>query len=255
MKDYVILDLKGGLGNQLFILSLAKKLEKSGFVVLLDVSFYSQSNDYQRNVEVDLKLFQKKIISFNHDLIFKLLNRKIEEIDSIDELSIKKFTRFKGYYADANFIDKNYLLNTLNIQPEKQNNSLMIHIRRCDYEKLHIALSKDYFIRGIELFLNSSNLEKIDIFTDDNNFELADYSLQKFPINNIFKPNNMAPLETLKTMTSYQNYLISNSTFSFFAAYLGQKINSQVYYPKPWTRNNLFEIKNLPIDWIPIKNN
>lgn len=255
MKNYIILDLKGGLGNQLFILSLAKKLEKNGFYVLLDVSFYSQRSDFQRNVEVDLKLFQKKIINFKPDLIFKLFNRRVEEIDSIDELSIKQFTRFKGYYADVNFIDKNYLINTLNIQPEMQNNSLMIHIRRSDYEKLHIALSKDYFIRGIEILLNNSNLEKVDIFTDDINFELADYSLQKFPINNIFKPNNMAPLETLKKMTSYQNYLISNSTFSFFAAYLGQKINSQVYYPKPWTRNNLFEIKNIPIDWIPIENN
>lgn len=255
MKKYVIVDLKGGLGNQLFILSFAKKLESLGYEVILDISFYSQKHDFPRNIEVDINSFFNKIISSKSDKIFKTFNRRIEEVESLSSIQFKQFTRFKGYYNNSLFIDKNFLINQLELPSKKISNSLMIHIRRGDYKYLNVELSEEYFVNAIKKIENFSNFQ-IDIFTDDFNFEIKNSKLNLFQINNIFYPVTKSPIETLKLMTSYENFIISNSTFSFFAAFLGQNEDTKTFYPKPWTKNSLlYEIKNIPHSWVAIENN
>ena len=39
-------------------------------------------------------------------------------------------------------------------------------------------------------------------------------------------------------MLEYENFVVGNSSFAFWAAYLGSKENSFVTVPQPWFRNN-----------------
>jgi len=55
-------------------------------------------------------------------------------------------------------------------------------------------------------------------------------------------------------MLVFENFIISNSTYSLVAAILGDKGESYVYYPDPWFRNNIKNLK-LKNNWIKLANN
>ena len=75
---------------------------------------------------------------------------------------------------------------------------------------------------------------KITIFTDDHSLKIEDF--KNFNVTKLLNDKNEDVLETFKKMTQFQNFIISNSTFSFLAAFLGQEKNSTIYYPYPWMR-------------------
>jgi len=52
-------------------------------------------------------------------------------------------------------------------------------------------------------------------------------------------------------MVNYKHFVISNSTFSLIAAYLGETENSTIVYPTPWFKNSDFKVENMPKNWIP----
>lgn len=254
MKKTSIIDLKGGLGNQIFILSLAHKLEVLGNKVLIDLSFYDQKHDYPRNIELDLEKFNFKTINLKHNKLFEIFDNCIHEISISDLKNIKNYSRFKGYYQDCLFIDKNYLKNKLELNTNSNSNSLMIHMRKGDYIKLNEDLKNNYFINAISNFSNTIDDLEIDIFSDDDKIDTRFISNRGIKINNIVTQNNKSPLDTLREMVSYENFIISNSTFSFFAAFLGETEKSKITYPKPWFRNSNFEVKRIPENWISVEN-
>ena len=94
---------------------------------------------------------------------------------------------------------------------------------------------------------------KFDIFTNDDDWVKKQKIFTK--AENIFaqksgkntNPNNPDidgkddKEETIKTfakMLEYENFVVGNSSFAFWAAYLGSKENSFVTVPQPWFRNN-----------------
>ena len=94
---------------------------------------------------------------------------------------------------------------------------------------------------------------ELSIFTDDHDLKIEDF--KSFNVNKLFNDKKDDVLETFKKMTQFQNFIISNSTFSFLAAFLGQEKNSTVYYPYPWMRNSNVQIKNFPKEWTQLTNN
>ena len=61
-------------------------------------------------------------------------------------------------------------------------------------------------------------------------------------------------IETFSKMLVFENFIISNSTYSLIAALLSEKDNSNIYYPDPWFRNEDKTLK-LKKNWIKLPNN
>ena len=135
MKKYSIVDLKGGLGNQLFCISFAHYLISNGHEVFIDTSFYNQKNEFKRQLNLDINDFGRKEINVQSDLIFKILGSRYEEISNLNQIKNFPISRFKGYYQDAQFLDKNYLSKSLSLSG-KVKKTLLIHLRRGDYINL-----------------------------------------------------------------------------------------------------------------------
>ena len=252
MKKCAIVDVKGGLGNQIFTISFAQYLKNNDYKVYVDTSFYNSSHDYPRELYIDIEKFGFKRINFKNDKIFKLLSTRYEEVDNLTNLNTKILNRFKGYYQDTTFLDKKYLIDKLSLQNKKNEESVMVHIRRGDYIGLNEDLKLEYYSTAIKKLEKKLGSFEITIFTDDYSLKIEDF--KKFNVTKLFNDKNEDALETFKKMTQFQNFIISNSTFSFLAAFLGQEKNSHIYYPQPWMRNSDVQVKNFPKDWIVIKN-
>jgi len=250
-KKTLIVDLKGGLGNQIFILSFANYLRQNGYKVLVDISIYNQKHDFPRDIEVNLKDFEFEIVNIKNDFLFNFLNRRVEEIENIDLNFIKNFSRFKGYYQNLIFLDKDYLKQVLKIKENNKNESLMIHVRKNDYVVLQEDLKLNYFLKAIEIISNRTKIFSIDLFTDDLSLNKIKLENSNIKVKNIFSNDDISPLDTLKKMVNYKHFIISNSTFSLIAAYLGETENSTIVYPTPWFKNSDFKVENMPKNWIP----
>ena len=252
MKKCAIVDVKGGLGNQLFTISFAQYLKNNDYKVFVDTSFYDSSHDYPRELYIDIEKFGFKRINFKSDKIFKLLKTRYEEVENLTNLDTKIFNRFKGYYQDTAFLDKQYLIDKLSIQNKKNEESVMVHIRRGDYIGLNEELKLEYYSDAINQLEKKLGSCEITIYTDDHSLKIEDF--KNFNVTKLYNDKNDDVLETFKKMTQFKNFIISNSTFSFLAAFLGQEKDSTIYYPYPWMRNSDVQVKNFPKEWTVINN-
>ena len=105
MKKYAIVELKGGLGNQLFLIAFANFLRQKNFNVLIDTSFYFQNQKYKRNIEIPVNKLPFKSIRFKNNRIFFFLNTWFQEIDDLKKLRQKIFNKFNGYYQNLQLIE------------------------------------------------------------------------------------------------------------------------------------------------------
>jgi hypothetical protein len=114
-----------------------------------------------------------------------------------------------------------------------------VHIRRGDYMKAqHLntigALHLDYYVRAIEQVLQRNDISEIHIFTDD--AKHPDVLALKNKYNCRVRSDDWA--SDFFGILNSQFKIISNSTFSWWAACLSEGLNSnQVWVPDPfWVR-------------------
>ena len=268
----------GGLGNQLFQVAFGESLKLSYVNLKIEyidlTSFYST----KRKWELDfLNIYPKKIKKkeLYSILIKRLLNKKINKFSPFTlNLSIFKEDQYeyllKAINSKTNFIIDGYwqsekyfaihkeqikkLLNTSysiekNTKPP-QLQRVAVHIRRGDYVNTRKG-RETHFVCDINWYLNAiSHLNQLKenlqftIFTDD----------EKFVKHVFFKYKNVAifhsnPLHNsnvdLLEMSKYDHFIISNSSFSWWASFLGEKDWSIIIAPKYWFKDK--ETKNIPI--------
>lgn len=256
MKKIGLVDLKGGFGNQIFQIAFALFLKDYGLNVFIDKRFFKLEHPFPRNLEVDPNIFGFKKIEFKNNRIFFLLNTFFEEQDSFELSDLRLFNRFTGYYQDLKFIEssKTILSEKLGVYNNKSSNGLAaIHLRKTDYEIINQLLSDKYYEYAINSMLEINNDMKFDIYTDSNEL-IIDKNIFK-NINNIYYPKtNETAIEVFQNLSNYQNYIIANSSFSALAAYLSKYENKTIFYPDPWFRQSIIQLKGIPKSWNPIKN-
>jgi hypothetical protein len=256
MKKNAIVNLQGGLGNQIFQTAFALELKSKNIRTICDIHFYDSKMQFPRKLEIAPSMFGLKTIKYKNSKIFSRLGILFKEMDTFRIEDLKYLNRFVGYYQDFLIIEKHKdtLRKILNIHnaphdPEK----VAIHIRQDDYKKINQHLGDSYYKKSIEEFLAYNENFVFDIFTDDTNF-VPDLKIFK-KLNSIYYPEeNINPLEVFINMSKYQNYIIANSSFSALAAYLSNSKSKKVIYPEPWWRSSEIQIKNIPLTWIPISN-
>ena len=113
---------------------------------------------------------------------------------------------------------------------------IIVHVRLTDYlnEKTFGVPTQNYYARGIEKILHTGNYNSIWLFSDD--LQMARDFLPKdcgLPIRMIDQVNASTAL-TFEIMRLGYGYVLANSTFSWWAAYLTRNLEVEVVAPEPW---------------------
>ena len=280
---YQYVSLYGGLGNQLFQYTFAVYLLKNN-KVKLDNFIYEEDKRHKDNIKKlniemlfakkeEVKkfyIFNKKINNFLKLRSIKLLkiSSKILFKNQIFEkkkiLKNKKFVDqniFNGYWQNIQYlknIKQKKIQKIFNIKKTKRHeilinkikskkNSVALHIRSYQSDTFHKSMDKNYYKWAINYFNSKLKNPFFFIFTDNQNTKIFKSSIKN--LKNYFVVNKFQDYEDLISMINCKNYIISNSTFGWWAAKLSYNRKRIVIVPKKWEfiNSNCIEKK-----WIKI---
>ena len=132
-----------------------------------------------------------------------------------------------------------------------QTNSVCVHIRRGDYvekPERQVCTSK-YYNRGIDYIRNEIKDPIFYFFSDDIDWVKQNYIGDNFH----YIDSDLADYEDLYLMTLCKNYIIANSTFSWWGQYLCQNKNKIVIAPDHWYSGSPKAVTDIYMqDWILI---
>ncbi|MFA6520734.1 MAG: alpha-1,2-fucosyltransferase [Candidatus Paceibacterota bacterium] len=273
----IVVRLKGGLGNQMFQYALGRVLAlKNQTELRLDTGFFDLNLKNITKRSYDLDLFNIKAeLTQSSNLVWAL--RKIFKIKGQEKsftfdkkiLSITGNVYLEGYWQGPKYFEgfeaeirKDFTLKNSpaqNIQAlarEIENtNSLCIHVRRGDYvgNKNHEVVNNEYYRKGIESISRKTIIDKIYVFSDDT--EWCKNNL-KFEFPTMFVGPEYAGEKGeghIYLMSKCKNFIIANSSFSWWAAWLSEHENKIVICPKQWFPDTSIDTSDLiPASWIRI---
>jgi len=289
MKNLCILvEIKGGFGNQIFQFAFANKLKDEGFNVFINTEYFKfnrkeiKDNTYRKLI-IKENIFGLKKINIFYLYFFKIL-KKIDESRKLNKLfkrsGLPYFIKLKDSNFDKKLLDTKFVLldgywqNIENLVSQKeflvealskidilkkpinflpQENTVMLLIRRGDYIKMEEDLSLNFYKKCIETITNKLDKFDLSIFTDD----IQWVKEQKiFDIaNKVFGPEEEPEkvLDLFSKMLQNKHFIVANSTFSLIAAFVKEMDDSIIIVSDPWFRNK--EKENLFLDsWIKIPN-
>ena len=254
--------LQGGLGNQL--LQVCAGIYTS--------NFYSYSVNFDSSL---LKLLPKRIRLRETEVEFLLDNYKFKQSsvsnliryrffpkinvlveEDLNDLVIQRINSktkiVSGYFHNLEYVDfsweviKNNLLKKINMYPINEKVSskyFVIHFRGGDYledskTKYTHGLTKiDYYKEAIELMSRIHHVDIVYIVTDSPDFAKNFFNKLHVPFKVI---SNKVNFQDLQFISNAQGVIMSNSSFSWWGAYLAEKKNkATVIYPKPWFAGNI----------------
>lgn len=262
----IIVKFQGRLGNQIFIYAFALSISKK-----FKTFFLIDNVEYS----VLFKYFKKRTMffQFSNNILLKLFKKTIKNrvyqmgVEDIEVIK-RQFTDnsyYDGFFQSENYFEKNkeYFLKKLRIRKKyrvlfsekfghffNENKVIAIHCRLGDYLNWEIegfgdkdlTLPQSYYENAINQIDDIDECQIIIVTDDVVNIE------NKF---NFLKNKIIVSEEEIIDFQILQNahkLIISNSSFSWWAAYLNNK-NAIVYAPEYWLG---FKVeKEFPVAIIP----
>ena len=287
MKKAVVF-IKGGFGNQLFQFAFANYLREMSFNVKINTDLLSENNQHtKRNLMFSNKMSGFSEQTYLNKKIFNLF-LKLNTSSKFSNSFFKnyKYTKeysqnlkendsniyFNGYWKNIFYpeFSKNYILNMLKkfqviddkLKSRVETDRALIHVRRRDFIKNNWDLDISYFEDSINLLKSKSESIVFDVFTDDLDwvssqkiFDIADNIYAQTSKTSL--PNEQddfdETIETFASMLNYQHYIVGNSSFSFWAAFLSSTESSIVTVPDPWFKNNQHPVLRKE-NWFTVSN-
>jgi len=284
LKNKIFVRLVGGYGNQLFIYAFGLALsEKTGKELIIDnISGFGSSGDEYKS------LYALDGLSIKHRLItqsmfkyvvankyFWYIARKLR-ISYVETCPIKhmdignvKTPFFEGYWQSYLYFDeyKEEIRKNLNLREDdnpnildykkqilQSKNSVAIGMRfyeeTLNASKKHIVKSDEYYAKAVELLETKIRNPKYFVFSTD--IDRARGVMSKCNTNNIVYINPIKGKRNAKfdlyLMSLCDNFIISNGTFYWWAAYLGETSKSVIISPKKGFKN----LDTIPPKWIKL---
>ena len=138
----------------------------------------------------------------------------------------------------------------------KSSESVCLHIRRGDlvssplYSDIIGALDESYYLNAIKTMSEQVNPSSWFVFSDDIEWCKLHITV---PGEITFVPDALSGYRAsghLYLMKNCRHFIISNSTFAWWAAYLSESKNKKVIYPMKWFRDkSLANPEMSPSDW------
>ena len=275
-KNIVLIDLTGGLGNQMFKI----------------FNLISYSIDHNKKYIINKYLPVSDLRHTYWNNIFKnisdnIYNNRIENINfenkysEIQEFKYNKIPYFnnnvllKGYYQTPKYYESNYntIINILNLNKIqidiknkylKNEKTISIHFRLGDYKisPTHFILNISYYIDSLKYILENDKYNCNEVLCI---YEKEDEKQINFMIDqlkDIFCNINFTKIspeiedwEQMILMSVCYHNIIANSTFSWWGAYLNQNIDKIVCYPDKWLAIKVDVSDLFPKKWTIINTN
>jgi hypothetical protein len=179
--------------------------------------------------------------------------------------SVKSKTLLIGYFQSYMWTDNEKIKSKiLNIRLKKYSADFMLlqqkilsddpvvlHVRRGDYlkEDGFGVLSDHYYNVALTQLSQETNIKKIWLFTDSHEAVLSSLP-ETFRMKTYVVPNDqISPSETLELMRYGSSYIIANSSFSWWGAYLRKNQLAPVFAPMKWFKGMDDPHQLLPPDW------
>jgi hypothetical protein len=280
----IVVKLVGGLGNQLFQYFFGKKYqENKNFELYFDDKWFQDAKkQHEKNRLDELGLKWTSADQLNIDKWFLYRNRFIKrlriprKLDYFNEKNLSNFNPHKiknGAYFDG-FWQQEEIYNS---QREKIINELItaldvkfnfvklpqnfeiqkcasVHVRRGDYltSKFHNSQSIKYYIHSMDKLHELMKVDTFFIFSDEPGWLESCLKEKKYNvINGSFIAKNY-DLAEFNLMRQFHNHIISSSSFSWWAAWIGSfKRHSIVCYPNDLKHD--LKVKNNYSKWICIE--
>ncbi|MGV8058368.1 MAG: alpha-1,2-fucosyltransferase [Smithellaceae bacterium] len=262
----VIAKVMGGLGNQLFIYAAAKRLSVVNNIPLrLDIiSSYSEDNfersyslnhfriheEFATSTDVyELNLGKRRNISYHINKFIpfrykryiredKLFDPRLLDLRVVNKIYLDGYWQDENYFKDIeSIIRKNFEIvsphDNSNIELAKKitaTNSICLHARRINYEYL---LSPAYYDLAIKHIVGKVANPHFFCFSDDMGWIRNNISIN-WPVTYITYDKETKDYEHLWLMTQCKHYIIANSTYSWWAAWLNANPSKIIIAPKNW---------------------
>lgn len=255
-----IIKLMGGLGNQLFQYAFGQALLANGSDVAYDKTWYKISQQrHPRPLHLDKFHICgcTKYETFKHQPIFKETDYDLKYLQLVNH-------NFSGYWQYLPYFEKilpqlqaEFVLQEKYYTPEyfaklhtiqESYNSISIHVRRGDYlnQKGWGALKLHYYLNAV-----SEHDGDIFVFSDDLPWCKSVFKPQYFKRSLHFV--GISDLLDFDLMQKCKNQVISNSTYSYWAAMLN-KNEGTIYCPEHWLGETEPDLtgNHYPKHWIKI---
>jgi hypothetical protein len=272
------IQLQGQLGNQLFQIAFIRRSSKilhELYAIIEDKSYGCLAENY-----FTLRFYERRYFRKILKYLFFLMPRKILEFNNWQESEVvldflETGVIYKGFFQSDYFLDKVNRANLFRIKKRyerifynkygdlfKRHKVAVIHIRLKDYLEIGteelggkgLQLPLDYYQKALEQAEIDDNT-KILVVSDDIQYVKQNLKLSKpFSIE-----ENHFIIDFLLLMNA-NSLIISNSTFSWWGAFLNTRQDLKVIAPEYWLG---FKIqKTYPVDiicdsWstVPVINN
>jgi len=137
-------------------------------------------------------------------------------------------------------------------------NAVSIHVRRGDYvanratNTVHGFVGVDYYKEAIRRIYDTVSVPLFFVFSDDLAWARGNLG---FGDDAIFIDHNTgaSSYEDMRLMSLCRHHIIANSSFSWWAAWLGHHAGKLVFYPGDWFATDDKDISSLcPPEWIRV---
>jgi len=264
-----IISINGGLGNQLFQYAFSKHIEKKYNVIFkYDLSdfVYKKIHDgfiLDKLIEDDFTIAGEKDLSevtallrckYGRAILRRLcIFNDVINYENCSNPEARLYSYYMGNWQNLKIdyiscIEDKLLDLTPNFPPSL--NSVFVHVRRGDYLKntLYAICDMAYYEKAIRHTNNAIRDCKFYVLSDDIAWCEDNFAMLKSEFNINFVNNN-ASLDDFNFMRSCNHAIISNSTFSWWAAQLIKNQDKLIINPKIWFTNQDHEIMR-PNSWL-----
>ncbi len=273
----VFMRLDGRLGNQLFQLALALNISKRFQVEVLLDDYLPKPLGFENFLFKELSVFNyfrycPKIDLLtnrirNNSTFRKLFKQKSIFIESENGHRKVDFSQpyksYTGYFQSPSlFPDREMLLKAFSLRSEficepiskllnlvEGTESLAVSIRRGDFlQASHLGVCPgNYYFDAIDFVRTRRTIDCIFVFSDDISYcreLLASLDCK------VVYVEGFAPAKSLYLMSRCKHFVIANSTFSWWGAWLSESKNKLVVSPSPWNDKDDILPDFIPSDWV-----
>jgi len=265
----IVVRLAGGLGNQLFqfaaAVNLAQRLGLPFSKILIDTRFlasYEAKHKYEIGFVTDLfpgvqvapqlPLMASMASRFRFAKIFDKKLGSFELISSVAHLNAACVSRnpastfiLDGYFQHPDIlfteVDRNRIraallsaMRSLIDHVKNGSPTIGVHIRRGDYvtsksaSKVFRNIPIEYYDTALQQLRHD---QQVLVFSDDRELS-ASYAANVGGLD--VRQLNLSLKDEFRLLMACDDHIIANSTFSWWAAYLGHKPGGRVIAPQNW---------------------
>lgn len=285
----IIVNLKGGIGNQMFQYAFGRKLAlKNNDVLKLEIDGLGRANevgDIYRPFSLEHLTIINEIATANEvskiKYPFGLFSKgwrwfSLRILKRSNIVWNPKFLKksgnifLDGYWQSPKYFEdiRDTLLSEFRLHTPlspavtafkdqiESNTSVSIHVRRGDYvknprvQKEFGICEASYYQSAIEHIKRTVERPTFFMFSDDITWVKENLPL---PVSTVFVQDpTLRDVEELALMSMCTHNIIANSTFSWWGAWLNAHEDKIVVAPTPWFESQPFDAHLIPDTWIQL---